>query len=215
MKIFRIEQYRLRHRCQLVKVTTDSGVVGWGETTLEGKLGSAWAAVVELADYLVGRDPLRVEHHWQSMYRSAFNRGGVQNMAAISGIEQALYDIAGKHFGVPSYWLLGGPTRDRIKVYAHCGLGDFARMDRLVGEKGYQAFNSSLTTIVSLDISGTRTPNIVTYAELNIIASSRLWKSASSPSNRLCNSKVPLIKRTAPGPTPNDLAAVSSAATTS
>jgi galactonate dehydratase len=142
MKIVKIEQYRLRHRCQLVKVTTDTDLVGWGETTLEGKLGSAWAAVEELTDYLMGKDPLRIEHHWQSMYRSAFNRGGAQNMAAISGLEQAMYDIAGKHFGVPSYWLLGGPTRDRIKVYAHCGLTDFERMDYLVNEKGYKAIKS-------------------------------------------------------------------------
>ena len=63
-------------------------------------------------------------------------------MTALSGIEQALYDIAGKHFGVPSYWLLGGPTRDRIKVYAHCRLDDFERMDWLIKEKGYKAFKS-------------------------------------------------------------------------
>jgi len=142
MRIERIEQYKLRRRCQLVKVTTDSGIVGWGETTLEGKLDSVRAAVSELAEYLIGKDPLRIEHHWQSMYRSAFNRGGSQNMAAISGIEHALYDIAGKHFGVPAYWLLGGPTRDRIKVYAHCGLSDFERMDRLVSEHGYKAIKS-------------------------------------------------------------------------
>lgn len=142
MKVAKIEQFRLRHRCQLVRVTTDSGIEGWGETTLEGKLGSAWAAVEEAAGFVVGQDPLRVEHIWQSLYRSAFNRGGPQNMAAISGIEQALYDIAGKHFGVPAYWLLGGPARDRIKVYAHCGLTDFARMDALINEKGYKAFKA-------------------------------------------------------------------------
>ena len=142
MKIARIEQYKLRYRCQLVKVTTDTGIEGWGETTLEGKLDSARAAVDELGEYLIGKDPLRIEHHWQSMYRSAFNRGGPQNMAAISGIEQALYDIAGKHFGVPAYWLLGGPTRERIKVYAHCSLTDFERMDRLIKEKGYAAIKS-------------------------------------------------------------------------
>ncbi len=139
MRIVSIEQYRLRHRCQLVKVTTDTGLVGWGEITLEGKLDSASAAVKELSGYLIGQDPLRIEHHWQSMYRSAFYRGGPQNMTAISGIEHALYDIAGKHFGVPSYWLLGGPTRDRIKVYAHSAWDDYDRMDYLVKEKGFKA----------------------------------------------------------------------------
>ncbi len=142
MKIAKMEQFRPRYRCQLVKITTDTGIEGWGETTLEGKLDSAWAAVKELEGYLVGKDPLRIEHHWQHIYRGAFYRGGPALMTALSGIEQALYDIAGKHFGVPSYWLLGGPVRDRIKVYAHCGLDDFDRMDWLIQEKGYKAFKS-------------------------------------------------------------------------
>ncbi len=142
MKIAKVEQFRLRYRCQLVKITTDTGIEGWGETTLEGKLDTAWAAVKELEEYLIGKDPLRIEHHWQHIYRGAFYHGGPALMTALSGIEQALYDIAGKHFGVPSYWLLGEPTRDRIKVYAHCGLTDFERMDKLVKEKGYKAIKS-------------------------------------------------------------------------
>ena len=79
------------------------------------------AAVEELADYLIGKDPLRVEHHWQHIYRSAFYRGGNVLMTALSGIDQALWDIAGKYFNVPTYQLLGGPVRDRIRVYAHWG----------------------------------------------------------------------------------------------
>jgi galactonate dehydratase len=150
MKIIRIEQFFPRVRTRLVKVTTDNGLVGWGETTLEGKPKSTVAAVEEIAEYLVGKDPLRIEHHWQHIYRSAFFRGGPVLMTALSGIDQALWDIAGKHYGVPVYQLLGGPVRDRIRVYAHWGIHDMTeeslaaareRLDRL-RLSGYTAFKS-------------------------------------------------------------------------
>ncbi len=121
MKIRSIETFFPQPRVRLVRVTTDSGLVGWGEATLEGKPYSTMAAVGEMAAYLAGRDPLRIEDHWQHLYRSAFNRGGAVLMAALSGIDQALWDIAGKHYGAPVYRLLGGPVRDRIRVYAHWG----------------------------------------------------------------------------------------------
>ncbi|OGG46736.1 MAG: hypothetical protein A3F84_18120 [Candidatus Handelsmanbacteria bacterium RIFCSPLOWO2_12_FULL_64_10] len=149
MKIAKIDQFRLRYRCQLVRITTDTGIEGWGETTLEGKLDSSWAAVKELEEYFLGKDPLMIEHHWQHVYRGAFFHGGPVLLTALSGVEQALYDIAGKHFGVPSYWLLGGPTRNRIKVYAHCGAGGDqeklqARLDYLIKEKGYKAVKTGM-----------------------------------------------------------------------
>jgi galactonate dehydratase len=121
MKIRSIETFFPQPRVRLVRVVTDNGLVGWGEATLEGKPYSTMAAVGEMAAYLVGRDPLRIEDHWQHLYRSAFNRGGSVLMAALSGIDQALWDIAGKHYGAPVYRLLGGPVRDRIRVYAHWG----------------------------------------------------------------------------------------------
>jgi len=117
MKIARIEQFFPRRRMRLVKITTDSGIIGWGETTLEGKPRSAMAAVDEIADYLMGKDPLRIEHHWQHVYRSAFFRGDNILMSALSGIDQALWDIAGKHYGVPTYQLLGGAVRDRMAAW--------------------------------------------------------------------------------------------------
>jgi len=150
MKIVSIEQFFPRVRTRLVKITTDKGLVGWGETTLEGKPRSTVAAVEELADYLIGKDPLRIEHHWQHIYRSAFFRGGAVLMTALSGIDQALWDIAGKHYGVPVYQLLGGSVRDRVRVYAHWGIGDMTdaglsaareRLDRLRAS-GYTAFKS-------------------------------------------------------------------------
>ena len=121
MKIAKIEQFFPLPRIRLVKITTDNDLVGWGETTLEGKPKSVHGAVEELAEYLIGKDPLRIEHHWQHIYRSAFFRGGNVLMTALSGIDQALWDIAGKYYGVPVYKLLGGATRDRIRVYAQWG----------------------------------------------------------------------------------------------
>ena len=151
MKIARIDQFFPRRRMRLVKITTDTGIVGWGETTLEGKPKSTHAAVEELADYLIGKNPLRIEHHWQHIYRSAFFRGGNVLMSALSGIDQALWDIAGKHFGAPVYQLLGGPVRDRIRVYAHWGIGDLSqrgqdaareRLEMLRKKGGYKAFKT-------------------------------------------------------------------------
>ncbi len=150
MKIAKIEQFFPRNRTRLVKITTDNDLVGWGETTLEGKPHSTMAAVEELAHYLLGKDPLRIEHHWQHIYRSAFFRGGVILLSALSGIDQALWDIAGKFYGVPSYQLLGGAVRDRIRVYAHWGIhslseaGQAAARERLerLQKMGYTAYKS-------------------------------------------------------------------------
>ena len=150
MKIVKIEQFSPRPRTRLVKVTTDQDLVGWGETTLEGKPKGAVAAVEELADYLIGKDPLHIEHHWQHIYRSAFFRGGSVNMTALSGLDQALWDIAGKYFGVPTYQLLGGPVRNRLRVYAHWGIDSLSeasldaarqRLERLQ-KRGYTAYKS-------------------------------------------------------------------------
>ena len=150
MKITKINQYFPHRRIRLVEITTDEGLSGWGETTLEGRPKSTVAAVEEIAEYLIGKDPLRIEHHWQHIYRSAFYRGGPGRMTALSGIDQALWDIAGKFYGVPVYKLLGGAVRDRIRVYAHWGIRDLTdegkasareRLDWLEG-KGYTGFKS-------------------------------------------------------------------------
>jgi len=95
VKIVQVEQFFPRKRTRLVKITTDNGLVGWGESTLEGRPKGVVGVIEELADYLVGKDPLCIEHHWQHIYRSAFFRGGPVVMTALSGIDQALWDIAG------------------------------------------------------------------------------------------------------------------------
>ncbi|HUG16100.1 MAG TPA: mandelate racemase/muconate lactonizing enzyme family protein [Thermomicrobiales bacterium] len=117
MKITRVEPIFV-DRFLFVKVHTDVGVTGLGESGTWGFLEASAKVMETYARYLVGQDPLRIEHHWQYLYRwNAFR--GAAIMGALSAIDIALWDIAGKHFGVPCYLLLGGPTRDRARVYYH------------------------------------------------------------------------------------------------
>jgi galactonate dehydratase len=99
-----------------VKISTDAGITGWGEMLKDDAKACA-AGAEEVGRYLVGQDPCRVVFHWQAIHRGAFYRGGPIKTAISSGIDQALWDIKGKVYGVPIYKLLGGPTRDRIRVY--------------------------------------------------------------------------------------------------
>jgi galactonate dehydratase len=105
-------------RYLFVRVHTDEGITGLGESGTWGFLEASAGAVETFARYLVGEDPLDIEHHWQYMYRNAHFRGAAI-MGALSAIDIALWDIAGKHHGVPAYRLLGGPTRRKARVYAH------------------------------------------------------------------------------------------------
>ncbi len=121
MRITRLDLFHVKPRWLFLKLSTDEGIVGWGEPIVEGRARTVEAAVRELEPYLVGKDPRRIEHHVQAMRRHAFYRGGPVLDSAISGVEQALWDVFGKSVGLPVYQLLGGPTRERIRVYAHCG----------------------------------------------------------------------------------------------
>jgi galactonate dehydratase len=105
-------------RYLFVQVHTDAGIVGLGEAGTWGFLEAAEQVVKKFATYLVGQDPLRIEHHWQYMYRWSHFRGAAI-MGAISALDIALWDIAGKHFGVPCYQLLGGACRHKARVYYH------------------------------------------------------------------------------------------------
>jgi galactonate dehydratase len=100
------------------RVQTDAGITGLGESGAWGYLEASAAAVETFKRYLIGQDPLRIEHHWQYLYRWSHFRGAAI-MGALSAIDIALWDIAGKHYGVPCYRLLGGPCRDRARVYYH------------------------------------------------------------------------------------------------
>ena len=149
LRITKLETFLVKPRWLFLKVHTDEGIVGLGEPILEGRAKTCAAAVEELAPYLVGKDPRNVVHHWQAIYRHAFYRGGPILTSALSGIEQALWDIKGKLLGVPVYELLGGPTRDRVRVYAHVG----NRPERLKERKA-QGFTAFKTGVLNSTRSG-------------------------------------------------------------
>jgi galactonate dehydratase len=109
-----------------VEVQTDAGITGIGEASLEGKTEAVVGAINDVKEYLIGQDPTRIEHHWQTIYRHSFWRGGVVIGSAISGIEQALWDILGKALNVPVYELLGGRVRDKVRLYANGPRGETA-----------------------------------------------------------------------------------------
>ncbi len=119
MRITRLETMLVKPRWLFLKIHTDAGLAGWGEPIVEGRAKTVAMAVKEMERYLLGKDPRDVVHHWQAMYRHAFYRGGPVLTSALSGIDMALWDIKGKALGVPVYELLGGPTRSKIRIYAH------------------------------------------------------------------------------------------------
>lgn len=142
MKITRLTTYTVPPRWLFLKIETDEGIVGWGEPIVEGRAESVAAAVAELGDYLVGKDPRLVEDHWTVLYRAGFYRGGPIHMSALAGIDQALWDIKGKALGVPVHALLGGQVRDRIRVYSWIGgdrPADTARAAQEVVARGFTA----------------------------------------------------------------------------
>jgi galactonate dehydratase len=144
-----------------VKVETDqAGLYGWGEASLEWKTRSVVGAVEDFAPMIVGEDPSRIEHLYQKMYRQSFWRAGIIGLSAISGIEQACWDILGKSLNMPVYKLLGGAVRDKVRMYTHLGGGDMKAVyetqksadagvfvDRLkeVMERGYSAVKVLIT----------------------------------------------------------------------
>lgn len=119
MKITDLELITVQPRMMFLKMHTDEGLVGYGEPIVEGHAHVVAAAVEQYKEYLIGKDPRRIEHHWQVLYRGGFYRGGPILVSALSGIEQAMWDILGKSLGVPVYQLLGGAVRDRIRMYSH------------------------------------------------------------------------------------------------
>ena len=151
IRITRLETMLVQPRWLFLKIHTDAGIVGWGEPIVEGRAKTCATAIEELATYLVGKDPRDIVHHWQAMYRHAFYRGGPVLTSAISGIDMALWDIKGKALGVPVYELLGGPTRSRIRVYAHAGDPNSIKERKAEGFRAFKAgvHNSTQSGIVA------------------------------------------------------------------
>jgi galactonate dehydratase len=121
VKLVSLELFKVPPRWLFLKVTTDEGIAGWGEPIVEGRAETVRTAVEELSGYLIGKDPFRIEDHFQVLYRGGFYRGGPILTSALSGIEQALWDIKGRTLGVPVYELLGGAARDKVRVYSWIG----------------------------------------------------------------------------------------------
>lgn len=148
MKITGLKTWRVPPRWCFVKIETDEGVHGWGEPVLEGRAATVEAAVHELSDYIVGKDPRRIEDIWQMLYRGGFYRGGPILMSALAGIDQALWDIKGKALGVPVHELLGGAVRDKMRMYCWIG-GDrphnIGRQAKEVVDRGFTAFKMNGT----------------------------------------------------------------------
>lgn len=142
MKITKLETFRLQPRWLLLRVETDDGFVGWGEPVVEGRVAATQACVHELEPYLIGQDPRRIEHIWQTLYRGGFYRGGPVLTSALSGIDQALWDIKGKALGVPVYDLLGGAVRDKMAVYSWIDSDTPEIAARSVKEKMAQGFTT-------------------------------------------------------------------------
>ncbi|WP_026571046.1 MULTISPECIES: galactonate dehydratase [Sediminibacillus] len=143
MKITEYELFQVPPRWLFLKISTDEGVVGWGEPVIEGRAHSVKAAVEELMEYLIGKDPLQIEDHWNVMYRAGFYRGGPILMSAIAGIDQALWDMKGKYYNAPVHQLMGGRCRDTIKVYSWIG-GD---RPSDVGTAAKQAVDTGFTAV--------------------------------------------------------------------
>jgi len=149
LKVFGVSLTRESDRPYVfVKIETNQGVVGWGEGTLEGKAGAVIACVNDFRDFLIGSDPMQSEHLWQSMYVHSFYRAGPVIGSAISGIDQALWDIRGKVLGMPVYKLLGGPFDPRgVRGYYHASAStkeELAQLRETAIEQGVSCFKSGI-----------------------------------------------------------------------
>ena len=148
VKITDLTLYKLPPRWLFLKIETDEGICGWGEPIVEGSADIVRSAVQEYGKYLIGKDPMRIQDHWQAMYRAFFYRGGPIYMSAIAGIDQALWDIKGKYYNAPIYDLIGGLCRDRLKVYRWIGCDSPNELKQRVTEayeQGYRAIKMNAT----------------------------------------------------------------------
>jgi galactonate dehydratase len=162
--IERVETFLVPPRWLFCRIETSDGVVGWGEPVVEGRAEVVRAAVGVLAEYLVGQDPLRIEHHWQVLTKGGFYRGGPVLSSAVAGIDQALWDIAGQTYSAPVHALLGGHVRDRVRVYAWVGGDEPAEVADQVAARVEAGM-----TAVKMNASG-RIGRSPTVAEIDLIA---------------------------------------------
>ena len=146
--IARIETFLVPPRWLFVRIEDADGGVGWGEASLEGHGEAVAGAFESLKDRFIGHDADRIEDIWQIAYRGGFYRGGPVLMSALSGLDQALWDLKGRRLGVPAWELMGGRVRDRVRAYAWIGgdrpheIADAAGARR---EQGFSAVKMNAT----------------------------------------------------------------------
>lgn len=147
MKITKMEVIHVKPRFSFLKIHTDEGITGIGEACLEGRARVVEMAIKDFEYLLLGQDPRNIEHLWNLMYRGTFYRGGAILCSAISGIDQALWDILGKSANMPVYKLLGGAVRDKIRVYKHVhgdAIEDFKENAKRAVQDGFTMVKTSL-----------------------------------------------------------------------
>ena len=142
MKIASLELFKVPPRWLFLKITADDSLVGWGEPIVEGRAETVAAAVTELGHYLLGRNPDQIEDIWQVLYRGGFYRGGPILMSALAGIDQALWDLKGKRYGLTVHQMLGGKVRDRMQVYAWVGGDEPAEVASAAKERQSQGYKA-------------------------------------------------------------------------
>jgi galactonate dehydratase len=153
VKLARLETFFVPPRWLFVRAETDDGAVGWGEASLEGHAETVAGAFEALRDRFIGHDATRIEDIWQIAYRGGFYRGGPVLMSALSGLDQALWDLKGKSLGVPVWQLLGGQVRERVRVYAWIGgdrpddVGEAARERK---RQGFSAVKMNATAELAM-----------------------------------------------------------------
>jgi galactonate dehydratase len=176
MRISRIETFAVPPRWLFCRIETDDGLVGWGEPVVEGRAATVRTAVHELSELLVGKDPMRIEDHWQVMTKGSFYRGGPVFSSAVAGLDQALWDIAGKALGVPVHVLLGGPVRERVRAYSWVGGDEPAEVADAVHAQVEAGF-----TAVKMNASG-RMSRLATTREIDgLVDRARVAREALGP----------------------------------
>nr|WP_239580061.1 galactonate dehydratase [Microlunatus panaciterrae] len=163
VKIISVETFLVAPRWLFCRIGTDEGVVGWGEPVVEGRAATVRTCVAELSEILIGQDPLRIEDLWQVMTKSGFYRGGAVLASAVAGIDQALWDIAGKVRKAPVHELLGGPVRDRVRVYSWVGGDEPAEVAEQISERRAAGFSA-----VKMNASNAMGP-IASAAEISAV----------------------------------------------
>ena len=148
MKVTKLEVFHVLPRWSFLKVSTDEGIAGWGEAIVEGRSRTVEMAIKELEPHMIGADPRKIQHLWQSNYRGTFYHGGPILTSAVSAIDQALWDILGKWLNVPVSQLLGGAVRDKIRLYGHVGgesVDDIYASAKRAVELGFTAVKTGIS----------------------------------------------------------------------